>query len=60
MAHQNLKIQKEKKYNLFTTRVIKRHTVGVVKCYLKAVKPNPKDGFGDKKKSTADGTTVEV
>ena len=46
MAHKNQKIEKKKEYNPFATRAIKRETVGVVKCYLRAVKPNPKDVFG--------------
>lgn len=49
MAHPNLKIQKEKEYNLFVSRTVKRETVGRVKCFIKAVKPNPKDVFGDRK-----------
>lgn len=49
MEHQNLKIQKKKKYNPFQTRVIKRKVVGFVKCYVRAVKENPKDIFGAKK-----------
>lgn len=49
MAHQNLKIKKRKAYNPFQTRVIKRETVGLVKCYVRAVKENPKDIFGAKK-----------
>ena len=46
MAHKNLKNEKNKEYNPFAARTIKRETVGKVKCYLKAVKPNPKDAFG--------------
>lgn len=46
MAHKNQKIEKEKEYNPFSARTIKRETVGNVKCYLKAVKPNYKDAFG--------------
>lgn len=49
MAHRNLKIEKEKEYNPFTTCTIKRATVGNVKCYLKAIKQNPKDAYGAKK-----------
>lgn len=49
MAHKNLKIEKKKEYNPFATRTIKRETVGRVKCWLKAVKPNPKDAFGANK-----------
>lgn len=49
MAHKNQKIEKKKEYNPFATRAIKRETVGVVKCYLRAVKPNPKDAFGGNK-----------
>ena len=49
MAHQNLKIKKQKEYNPFQTRVIKREAVGFVKCYVRAVKENPKDIFGAKK-----------
>lgn len=47
--HNNLKIEKNKQYNPFTSRMIKRATVGRVKCYLRAVKQNPKDVHGDKK-----------
>lgn len=46
MAHKNQKNEKKKVYNPFATRAIKRETVGKVKCYLRAVKPNPKDVFG--------------
>ncbi len=49
MAHKNLKIEKKKEYNPLATKTIKRETVGTVKCYLRAVKPNPKDVFGVKK-----------
>lgn len=49
MVHQNLKIQKQKEYNPFHTRTIKRESVGLVKCYVRAVKENPKDIFGEKK-----------
>lgn len=49
MAHENLEVKKQKEYNPFVTRTVKRETVGKVKCYLKAVKPNPKDVFGDVK-----------
>lgn len=49
MAHKNLKIQKQKSYNPFQTLVIKRESVGLVKCYMRAVKENPKDIFGAKK-----------
>lgn len=41
--------KKQKPYNPFTTRTVKRATVGRVKCYLRAVKPNQKDIFGVKK-----------
>lgn len=51
MAHKNQKIEKKKEYNPFTTRAIKRETVGEIKCYLRAVKPNPKDVFGVKKEN---------
>ena len=49
MAHKNQKIEKKKEYNPFATRAIKRETVGEIKCYLGAVKPNPKDVFGTNK-----------
>lgn len=49
MAHKNQKIEKKKEYNPFSTKAIKRETVGEVKCYLRAVKPNPKDVFGVRK-----------
>ena len=39
--------KKQKPYNPFTTRTIKRATVGRVKCYLRAVKPNPFDKYGN-------------
>lgn len=41
MAHKNTKIEKEKQYNPFVTRTIKRAAVGRIKIYLLAVKPNP-------------------
>lgn len=41
--------QKQKPYNPIATRTIKRATVGRVKCYLRAVKPNPRDVFGTTK-----------
>lgn len=41
MAHKNLKIEKKKEYNPLKTQTVKRETVGKVKCYLRAVKPNP-------------------
>ena len=43
--------KKQKPYNPFTNRTIKRANVGRVKCYLRAVKPNPKDAYGSKKMS---------
>lgn len=49
MAHKNQKIEKKKEYNPFVSRTIKRETVGKVKCYLRAVKPNATDGYGNKK-----------
>ena len=49
MAHKNTKIEKKKMYNPFVTRTIKRAAVGRVKCYLKAVKQNPKDAYGANK-----------
>ena len=49
MAHLNLKTKKKKEYNPLVTRTVKRETVGKVKCYLKAVKPNPKGAFGQAK-----------
>lgn len=49
MAHQNLKIKKKKEYNPFQTVTIKTAKVKEVKCFCKAVKPNPKDVFGMKK-----------
>lgn len=52
MAHSNLKIQKKKEYNPFVTRTIKTQSVGKIRCFIKAVKPNPKDIFGTTK---ADG-----
>ena len=49
MAHQKLKIQKQKAYNQFNKRVIKQEPIGLVKCFLRAVKESPKDIFGAKK-----------
>ena len=49
MAHKNQKIEKKQEYNPFATKAIKRETVGEIKCYLRAVKPNPKDAFGANK-----------
>ena len=37
--------KKQKPYNPFTTRTIKRAKAGHVKYYLRAVKPNPRDVF---------------
>lgn len=45
----NIKIQKKRPYNPFRTVVIKRAKVGKVKCFCKAVKPNPKGAYGVKK-----------
>lgn len=41
--------KKQKPYNPFTTRTVKRATVGRVKIYLRAVKPNPFDKCGRKR-----------
>lgn len=41
--------KKQKPYNPFTTRTIKREKVGHVKCYLRAFKPNQRDVFGTTK-----------
>ena len=49
MAHENLKIKKQKKYNPFVSQTVERKTVGKVKCYLKVVKPNTRDVFGTTK-----------
>ena len=49
MAHKNQKIEKKKEYNPFTTKAIKREKVGEIKCYPRAVKPNPRDVFGVRK-----------
>lgn len=49
MAHSNLKIQKRKEYNLLVTRTIKTQSVGKIRCFIKAVKPNPRDVFGTTK-----------
>lgn len=46
MAHKNTKIEKKKQYNPFVTCTIKRATVGRVKIYLRAVKPNPVNEYG--------------
>lgn len=40
------KSDKKKTYNPFKTLTMKRRTVGNVKCYLKAIKPNPINKFG--------------
>ena len=45
----NTKIQKKRPYNPFRTVTIKTAKAGKVKCFCKAVKPNPKDVFGVKK-----------
>lgn len=52
MANSNLKIQKKREYNPFSSKVIRREAVGIVKCFIKEVRPNPKDVFGTRK---ADG-----
>lgn len=49
MANKNLKIEKKKEYNPFSTKTLKRFKVGKVRGYLRAVKPNQKDAFGAKK-----------
>lgn len=45
----NTKIQKKRPYNPFRTVTIKTAKVDKVKCFCKAIKPNPKDAFGAKK-----------
>ena len=52
MAHTNLKTQKKRPYNPFRAVIIKMAKVDKVKCFCKAIKPNPKDVFGEEK---ADG-----
>lgn len=49
MAHPNLKIQKKKEYNPFASRTIKTQSVGKIRCFIKVVRPNPKDVFGTTK-----------
>lgn len=49
MAHQNLKTKKKKEYNPLVTRTIKTQSVGKIRCFIKVVKPNPKDVFGTTK-----------
>ena len=49
MENKNLKIEKKKEYNPFSTRTLKRFKLGEVRGYLRAVKQNPKDAFGAKK-----------
>lgn len=49
MANKNLKIEKAKEYNPFSTRALKSFKLGKVRGYLRAVKPNSKDAFGAKK-----------
>lgn len=39
--------KKKEQYNPFVTRTVKRAQVGRVKCYLRAIKPNPIDKFGN-------------
>ena len=46
MAHKNTKIEKKKQYAPFVTCTIKRASVGRVKIYLRAVKPNPVNEHG--------------
>ena len=45
----NTKIQKKRPYNPFRTVTIKTAKVDKVKCFCKAIKPNPKGVFGVKK-----------
>ena len=49
MKHQNLNTKIKKEYNQFVERMIKTQSVGKIKCFVKAVKQNPKDVFGTKK-----------
>ncbi|MBO7272441.1 MAG: hypothetical protein J6U89_06160 [Bacteroidaceae bacterium] len=49
MANKNLKVKKQKEYNPFASRVIRREAVGRIKCFIKKVVPNPKDAFGSSK-----------
>lgn len=45
----NIKTKKKKPYDPFMRITIKTAEVGKVKCYCKAVRPNPKDAFGTEK-----------
>ena len=45
----NTKTKKKRPYNPFRTVAIKTAKVGKIKCFCKAVKPNPNDVFGVKK-----------
>lgn len=45
----NTKTEKKRPYNPFRTVAIKTAKVGKVKCFCKAVKPNPNDVFGARK-----------
>lgn len=45
----NTKTKRKRPYNPFRTVAIKTAKVGKVKCFCKAVKPNPNDVFGEKK-----------
>ena len=49
MKNRNQKVQKKKEYNPFASKMIKRATVGEIKCFIRAIKPNPKDAFGRRK-----------
>ncbi len=49
MASKNLKVQKKKQYDPFRTLTIKTEAVGKIKCFIKAIKPNPNDMYGAKK-----------
>ena len=49
MTSKNLKVQKKKLYDPFRTYTIKSEAVGKIKCFIKAIKPNPNDMYGAKK-----------
>lgn len=49
MAHPNLKTKKKKEYNPLVTRTIKTQSVSKIRCFIKVVKPNPRDVFGTTK-----------
>lgn len=49
MAHENLKVKKQKKYNPLRARTLRMFKVGKIRGYIKKVVPNPRDIFGREK-----------